>query len=50
MRRAIKIEELDIELELSKVTTVRTNHNMIHLYQMIPDFSKVESFKIIRED
>lgn len=63
MRRAIKIEGLDIELELSKATAVRTDHNMIHLDQltdgtwrlifngkMIPDFSKVEAFKIIRED
>jgi len=63
MRRAIKIEGLDIELELSKATAVRTNNNMIHLDQladgtwrlifngdMIPDFSKVESFRIIRED
>ena len=63
MRRAIKIEGTDVELELSKATAVRTDKNMIHLDQLadgtwrliyngnlIPDFSKVEAFKIIRED
>lgn len=63
MKRAIKIEGLDIELELSKATAVRTDKQMIHLDQLpdgtwrlifnsnlIQDFSKVEAFKIIRED
>jgi len=62
-RRAIEIEGTDTVLELSKVTAVRTNKNMIHLDQlddgtwrliynseMIPDFTKVKGLKIIRED
>jgi hypothetical protein len=62
-RRSIKIEGLGITLELSKATAVRTDNNMIHLDQlpdgtwrliyngnMIPDFTKVEGFKIVRED
>ena len=62
-RRAIKIEGLDIELELSKVTAVRTSKQMIHLDQLkdgtwrliynsnlISDIADVEGFKIIRED
>ena len=62
-RRAIEIEGTDIVLELSKATGVRTDKNMIHLEQLadgtwrliynsklIPDFSEVKSFKIIRED
>ena len=62
-RRAIEIEGIDQTLELSKVTGVRTDKNMIHLDQlsdgtwrliynskMIPDFSKVLGLKIIRED
>ncbi|KKM88919.1 hypothetical protein LCGC14_1253830 [marine sediment metagenome] len=62
-RRAILIEGLDTELELSKATAVRTQKQMIHLDQLpdgtwrliynldlIPDFTKVKSFKIIRED
>jgi len=61
--RKIRIEGLDIDLELSKATSVKTDKNMIHLDQlpdgtwrliyngnMIPDFTKVQSFKIIRED
>ena len=63
MKRSIKIEGTELELELSKVTSVKTSLNMIHLDQlpngtwrliyngnMIPDFSKVESLTIIRED
>ena len=63
MKRSILIEGLDEELVLSKATAVRTDKQMIHLDQLedgtwrlifnsnlIPDFSKVESFKIIRED
>lgn len=63
MRRAIKIEGLGIELELSKVTSVRTKLQLIHFDQLrdgswrliynenlIPDFSKVRSLKIIREE
>jgi len=62
-RRAIEIEGIDEVLELSKVTAVKTDKNMIHFDQledgtwrliyngkMIPDFAKVCAFKIIRED
>lgn len=62
-RRAIKINGTDITLELSKATAVKTLKNMIHLDQLddgswriiynsnlIPDFSKVISFEIIREN
>jgi len=63
MRRAIKIEGLDIELELSKVTAVKTTKQMIHLDQLpdgtwrliynsnlIPDYKDVKAFTMIRED
>ena len=63
MRRSIKIEGTDIELELSRATAVRTDKNMIHLDElpdgtwrlifnsnMIPDFSVIEGFTIVRED
>lgn len=63
MKRAIEIEGLDIELELSKVTAVRTSKQMIHLDQLpdgtwrliynsnlIPEISDVKGFKIVRED
>ena len=62
-RRAIELEGINQVLELSKVTAVKTKNNMIHLDQledgtwrliyngnMIPDFSVIKSFKIIRED
>ena len=62
-RRAIEIEGLDITLELSKATAVRTKNKMIHLDElpdgtwrliwngdMIPDFTKVKALKIIRDD
>lgn len=61
--RAILIEGIDEMLVLSKATAVKTKQNMIHLDQlpdgtwrliyngdMIPDFSKVLSLKIVRED
>ena len=63
MKRSIEIEGLDKTLEISKATSVRTDKEMIHLDQLpdgtwrliynanlIPDFSKVKSFKIIREE
>lgn len=63
MRRAIKIEGIDKELELSRAVRVKTTKSMIHFDQLkdgtwrltysanvIPDFSKVKSLKIIRED
>lgn len=64
VRRAIQIEGTDLVLELSKATAIKgTQTKMIHLDQLkdgtwrliynedlIPDFTKVESFKIIREE
>jgi hypothetical protein len=62
-RRAIEIEGTGIVLELSKATEVKTSKQMIHLDQLddgtwrliyngnlIPDFTKVKSFKIVREE
>ncbi len=62
IRRALMLEGTNQVLELSKVTSVRTTENMIHLDQlkdgtwrliynkdMIPDFTKIKGFKIIRE-
>lgn len=62
VRRSIQIEGLDEELILSRVTAVRTDKKMIHLDElndgtwrliynsnMIPDFTKIEGFKIKRE-
>ena len=61
--RAIELVGLDQTLEISKATAVRTNKNMIHLDQlvdgtwriiwngnMIPDFTKLEQLRIIREE
>lgn len=64
MRRAIKLEGTDTELELSKATAITTKgRQMIHLDQLadgtwrliysstlIPDFTKVECFRMVRED
>lgn len=63
MQRSIKLEGLDLTLVLSKATAVKTDKNMIHLDQlpdgtwrliyngnMIPDFSKLNSMIIVRED
>jgi hypothetical protein len=62
MKRSILIEGLDKELILSKATSVKTEKEMIHLDKLsdgswrliynenlIPDFSKVISLKVIRE-
>ena len=62
IKRSIFIEGLDKELILSKVTAVRTDKKMIHLDElldgtwrliynsnMIPDFTQIEGFKIVRE-
>jgi len=63
-RRAIEIEGTDLVLELSKATAIKgTQGKMIHLDQLkdgtwrliynedlIPDFTKVKSFKMIREE
>lgn len=63
MKRIIKIEGTDIELELSKATAIKTSKSMIHLDKLddgtwrliydgnlIPDFTKVDCLKVIRED
>ncbi len=63
MKRAISLIGLDQVLELSKATAVKTDKNMIHLDQlpdgtwrliynenMIPDFSKLISMTIVREE
>ncbi len=63
MRRAIKIEGLDIELELSKATAITVDKKMIHLDELpdgtfrlifskslVDDFSKIKGLTIIRED
>ena len=63
VKRSIKIDGLGIELDLSKVTAVKTKMNMMHLDQladgtwwliyngnMIPDFSQVNGFTIVREE
>lgn len=62
-RRAIGLQGTDLVLELSKVTAVKTSQRMIHLDELpdgtwrliyngnhIPDFSKIESLVMIRED
>ena len=62
-KRSIELVGTDIVLELSKATAVKTQQEMIHfdklpdgtwrlIYnsEMIPDFSKIECFKIVRED
>ena len=61
-RRAIEIVGTDVVLELSKATAVKTTKGMIHFDELddgtwrliyngnlIPDFSLVESLKVIRE-
>jgi hypothetical protein len=63
MKRAIELVGLGIELELSKATAVKTDKQMIHLDKLpdgtwrliynanlIPDFTKLESLKIVRND
>jgi len=63
IKRSLLIEGLDIKLDLTKVTAVKTKMNMIHFDElpdgtwrliyngnMIEDFTKIECFKIIRED
>ena len=62
-RRAIELVGTGMVLELSKATSVKTDSNMIHFDQLpdgtwrliynknlIPDFSQIEAFKVIRED
>ena len=63
MKRTIRIEGLGIDLELSKATAIKTKQSMIHLDKLkdgtwrliydgnlIPDFSKVECLRMVRED
>jgi hypothetical protein len=63
MRRAIELVGTGTVLELSKATAVRTKNQMIQMDQLddgtwrliynadlIPDFSVIESLKIIREE
>lgn len=62
-KRSIELVGTDIILELSKATAVKTKQNMIHLDElpdgtwrliyngnMIPDFSKIECLRIVREE
>jgi hypothetical protein len=62
-KRSILIEGQGTELELSKVTLVRTDKQMLHLDQLpdgtwrliynealIPDITKVNALRILRED
>lgn len=61
--RAVEVEGTDHTLILSKATAVKTKNNMIHFDElpdgtwrliyngnMIPDFTKVMGFKILREE
>lgn len=63
MKRLIKVNGIDLILELSKATAIKTDKNMIHFDQLedgtwrliyngnlIPDFTKVVNFEIIRQD
>ena len=63
MRRAIELIGTNIVLELSKATSVVSLKPMIHFDQLpdgtwrliyskdlIPDFTLIDSFKVIRED
>jgi len=63
MKRAILLEGLNTELVLSKATAVKTDKQMIHLDKLpdgswrliynsnlIPDFSKLTSMTIVREE
>jgi hypothetical protein len=61
-RRAIEVVGCDITLEVTKAAAIKVGPKFIHFDQlpdgswrilynaeMIPDFTKVEAFKIIRE-
>lgn len=63
VRRAIAVDGTNLVLELSKATAIRTSKQMIHLDQLsdgtwrliynstlIPDFTKVQALRIVRED
>lgn len=63
VRRAVELVGLDKVLELSKATAIKTEKNMIHLDElpdgtwrliynanMIPDFTKLISITMVRED
>ena len=61
-KRTVELVGTDIKLELSKATAVKTSQRMVHFDELpdgtwrliynaehIPDFSKIECFKIVRE-
>lgn len=61
MRRAIRLEGLDVDLEISKATATKTSKNFIYLDElpdgtwriiwnskMIPDFTKLTAMRVIR--
>lgn len=63
VKRSIKINGTDIVLELSKATQINSSAEIIHLDKLpdgtwrliysgttIPDFSKVESLEIVRQN
>ena len=63
VRRAIRLRGLGVDLELSKITAVKTKQRMIHFDELpdgtwrliynsdhISDFRKIEAFEIVRED
>ena len=63
VRRTIRLRGLDVDLELSKITAVKTKQRMIHFDELpdgtwrliynsdhIPDFRKIEALEIVRED
>lgn len=62
MKRSIKVNGTNLIFELSKATAVKTNKNMIHFDELpdktwrliyngnlIPDFTKIINFEIVRE-
>lgn len=63
IKRTLRINGLGLNLDLTKCVSVKTKNNMIHFDElpdgswrliyngnMIPDFTKIESFEIIRRD
>jgi hypothetical protein len=63
MKRAIVLDGTGIELPLSKATAVKTGKKMIHIdelpdgtwrliysQELIPDFTKISAFRVLRED
>lgn len=63
MKRALRLKGIGIDLELSKVVSVKIKKRMINIEElddgtwrliytdsMIPDFTKLEAFEIVRND